>query len=245
MKGEENQTQIQEDPLQANFAQLDILLDLETKRVIAVGKLYKNLDVVFHEDVFPFASTPIQPIPESTTFPPLYTDDNDDQPQYTSPYSPLPSTSPNPSVSQLPTATYDLSQSPHTPPSSSSINPTPLYIPPPRRSLRASQKPAWLDDYVCHCKTNSDTSCLPIHYKSAHMSFVALLSSVQKPRNYLEARKDAKWVGAMFEELTALDKNDTWELVPLPPGKKAIGCRWVFKLKLNQIVVCSVTRLAW
>ena len=25
-----------------------------------------------------------------------------------------------------------------------------------------------------------------------------------------------------------LDDNGTWDLVPLPNGKKAIGCRWVF-----------------
>lgn len=37
----------------------------------------------------------------------------------------------------------------------------------------------------------------------------------------------------MQKELDALSKNKTWDLVPLPPGKKAIGCRWVFKVKLN------------
>ncbi|KAL0345252.1 UNVERIFIED_CONTAM: Retrovirus-related Pol polyprotein from transposon RE2 [Sesamum radiatum] len=197
------------------------------------NQLFHSRDVVFHEDVFPFASTPIQPVTESTTSPPLYTNDNDDPPQYTSSYSPLPNASSGPSVSQLPTATNDLSQPPDNPASSSTVHPTPPYIPPPRRSLRTSQKPVWLDDYVCLCKTDSATTCLPVHYKSAHMSFVAFLSSVQESKNYLEAIKDDKWVDAMSEELIALDKNNTWELVPLPPGKKAIGCRWVFKLKLN------------
>ena len=32
----------------------------------------------------------------------------------------------------------------------------------------------------------------------------------------------------MADELHALDDNGTWNLVPLPTGKKAIGCRWVF-----------------
>ncbi|MCO5546949.1 hypothetical protein L7F22_000388 [Adiantum nelumboides] len=36
---------------------------------------------------------------------------------------------------------------------------------------------------------------------------------------------------AMDEEVDALYGNETWELVPLPKGKKPIGCRWVYKVK--------------
>ena len=35
----------------------------------------------------------------------------------------------------------------------------------------------------------------------------------------------------MQEELQALKKNDTWELVPLPAGKRAVGCKWVYTVK--------------
>ncbi len=38
----------------------------------------------------------------------------------------------------------------------------------------------------------------------------------------------------MNEEMVALDVNRTWELVPLPEGKKAIGCKWVYKVKHNS-----------
>jgi hypothetical protein len=38
---------------------------------------------------------------------------------------------------------------------------------------------------------------------------------------------------AMDEEMTALDANTTWELVVLPEDKKAIGCKWVCKVKHN------------
>ncbi|BBN70141.1 hypothetical protein Prudu_1439S000600 [Prunus dulcis] len=31
--------------------------------------------------------------------------------------------------------------------------------------------------------------------------------------------------------MDTLNKNKTWDLVPLPRGKKAVGCRWVFILK--------------
>jgi hypothetical protein len=37
----------------------------------------------------------------------------------------------------------------------------------------------------------------------------------------------------MDEEMVALDANVTWELVALPKDKKAIGCKWVYKVKHN------------
>ena len=36
---------------------------------------------------------------------------------------------------------------------------------------------------------------------------------------------------AMKEELGALQKNKTWDLLPLPAGKRAVGCKWVFTVK--------------
>lgn len=35
-------------------------------------------------------------------------------------------------------------------------------------------------------------------------------------------------------QLGSRHTNETWSLVPLPTGRKAIGCRWVFRIKENQ-----------
>jgi hypothetical protein len=35
----------------------------------------------------------------------------------------------------------------------------------------------------------------------------------------------------MLEEMRALEKNNTWELVDLPPGKQPVGWKWVFTIK--------------
>lgn len=32
----------------------------------------------------------------------------------------------------------------------------------------------------------------------------------------------------MIDELQAYANNGTWELVPILPGKKVVGCRWVY-----------------
>ena len=38
----------------------------------------------------------------------------------------------------------------------------------------------------------------------------------------------------MKEELDALHKTGTWDLVDLPSGKSAIGCKWVYKIKTRS-----------
>ena len=35
----------------------------------------------------------------------------------------------------------------------------------------------------------------------------------------------------MKDEMMALGKNGTWDLVELPKDRKTVGCKWVFKLK--------------
>ena len=40
-----------------------------------------------------------------------------------------------------------------------------------------------------------------------------------------------KWIKAMEEEMVALDRNQTWELVLKPKDVKPISCKWVYKTK--------------
>ncbi|KAJ4719087.1 Retrovirus-related Pol polyprotein from transposon TNT 1-94 [Melia azedarach] len=54
-----------------------------------------------------------------------------------------------------------------------------------------------------------------------------------EPMSFGEAIQDEKWRNAMDEEIKAIVKNDTWELVSLPKGHKAIGVKWVYKVKQN------------
>ncbi|KAK2402246.1 putative mitochondrial protein [Trifolium repens] len=71
------------------------------------------------------------------------------------------------------------------------------------------------------------------HVSAAHKHFTLNLSTLTEPTSYEEAMSDEHWKNAINTELTALVKNKTWTLTKLPLHKKAIGCKWVFKLKLH------------
>ena len=48
----------------------------------------------------------------------------------------------------------------------------------------------------------------------------------------VQSQKDKqRWMKAMHEEMNSLHKNNTYELVKLPEGKKSLRNKWVFKLK--------------
>lgn len=53
----------------------------------------------------------------------------------------------------------------------------------------------------------------------------------EEPTTFGEAKRDVEWVKAMKSELSSIERNRTWDLVNLPKGRKAIGLKWVFKLK--------------
>jgi hypothetical protein len=62
-----------------------------------------------------------------------------------------------------------------------------------------------------------------------------LLSKVE-PKCFAKSRNDQHWVNYMEEELNQIEKNETWELVPIPKYKNVIDIKWVFKNKLNEYV---------
>ncbi|CAI7798430.1 unnamed protein product [Closterium sp. NIES-54] len=47
----------------------------------------------------------------------------------------------------------------------------------------------------------------------------------------LESSDAEEWKKAMESELKSIEENDTWELVELPEGRKAITSKWLFKIK--------------
>jgi hypothetical protein len=57
--------------------------------------------------------------------------------------------------------------------------------------------------------------------------------SSDKPASFAEAEHSPSWRKAMME-MDSIKDNGTWSLVDLPPGRKPIGVKWVFKVKRDE-----------
>ncbi|MCO5594866.1 hypothetical protein L7F22_048901 [Adiantum nelumboides] len=68
-------------------------------------------------------------------------------------------------------------------------------------------------------------------YVTNHYAYMAKVFQDVEPTCFEDAIGNENWKNAMDEEMAELDVNQTWELVPLPGDKKAIGCKWVYKVK--------------
>ncbi|PRQ54238.1 putative RNA-directed DNA polymerase [Rosa chinensis] len=70
-------------------------------------------------------------------------------------------------------------------------------------------------------------------------AFLSVLSSIcsdstlSEPYSHKTALKVPAWKSAMQEEYDALINQNTWTLVPLPPDKNLVSCKWIFKIKKN------------
>src|SRR5579859_5122738 len=95
---------------------------------------------------------------------------------------------------------------------------------------------------LLHCPSSSD------HHPSTMRSLFSILLLVLKSTQLclhlqtqqatltqcLVTRPDAqKWEGAMDKEIDSIERNNTWKLCELPPGRKAIGLKWVYNKKIE------------
>ena len=122
------------------------------------------------------------------------------------------------------------------------------------KSTRIKQAPKYLQDF--HCQLVSFNSSNPIQATATEVLpgkqfqlsnflsynkfsfpfqvFSAAISSHYEPQTYAQAVLDPHWHAAMQNELTALESNQTWIVTDLPLGKRAIDCKYVYKIKYNS-----------
>ena len=83
-----------------------------------------------------------------------------------------------------------------------------------RKSSRVIKKPARFDDYITY------SACF----------------TTPEPKNINEALsgpEKVEWKNAIDEEMDSMNRNSVWELVKSNPKQKVVGCKWVFRRKIN------------
>lgn len=83
---------------------------------------------------------------------------------------------------------------------------------------------------------------------AASATAAAPSSSDPEPKTFAEAMASserAKWIAATKSELRSMRKHRVWDRVGLPRGARAIGCRWLFRRKVdgNGVVIRWKARL--
>jgi transposase InsO family protein len=89
-----------------------------------------------------------------------------------------------------------------------------------RRSIRPKRS-AILNDYVVYLQEYNYN----VGAKNDPESFSQAMS----------CKETELWYNVMKEEMNSMKINQVWDLVELPNGVKAIGCKWVFKTKKDSL----------
>ncbi|PKU66893.1 Retrovirus-related Pol polyprotein from transposon TNT 1-94 [Dendrobium catenatum] len=192
---------------------------------IHTGKIHISRHVVFHEHIFP------HPIPPSSTL------------------NPLPTTSNSP-LTLIPIST--ISAPPHNPPNSPFVDPVPSSLP----SLNSHQLISSTDlptqsssSHTTVPPQPSPSELLPTTFPQPHPMITRSKTGHLKPKQqfnllatqhphytptcFSQATKSVHWRSAMSEEITALQKQGTWSLVPAPANRVILRNRWTFRTKLK------------
>ena len=99
---------------------------------------------------------------------------------------------------------------------------------------RLRRPPVWHDDYTSGeelSDAEAEGNMATVGSENPVFTFMV----ISDPTTFQEAAKHLRWKEAMDAEISSIEKNQTWSLVTLPDGAKAIGVKWIYKTKFNEL----------
>ena len=100
------------------------------------------------------------------------------------------------------------------------------------------QIPQENDEATLRRSTRVRKSTIPIDYIVYLKELDYNIGAENDPETFSQAmssKESNSWYNAMKEEMNSMTSNRVWDLVELPDGIKAIGCKWVFKTKKDSL----------
>ena len=166
----------------------------------------------------PSPPTPVDPVPSPPlSVPSTPTLSSSSSSSSSAPSFPLiPSPSPPPVNPSPPTFPFHYTRRSRVVPESSDA-PSPSGAPPPPPSYTLRPRP-----------------CPPPKVLDPDDPATYSVLAIPEPTTYREAVVHPEWQLAMAEEIAALERTGTWEIVPLPPQIRPITCKWVYKVKTRS-----------
>ncbi|WVZ85685.1 hypothetical protein U9M48_032580, partial [Paspalum notatum var. saurae] len=106
--------------------------------------------------------------------------------------------------------------------------------------MQGAPPPPTLRRIVTRSQTGSlKPRVVPMNLSATHTSASPI------PSNYRSALSDPNWRAAMTDEYRALMANDTWRLVPRPPGVNVVTGKWLYKHKFHSDGTLARHKARW
>ncbi|GKE09795.1 ribonuclease H-like domain-containing protein, partial [Tanacetum coccineum] len=105
-----------------------------------------------------------------------------------------------------------------------------------RRTSRQTKLPSSLNDFIVEGKVKFGVERV-VNYanlKPDSFCFATALNKSIEPKCYEDVMLDSNWIDAMNSKSEALNENQTWFITDLPPRRKAIGNKWIYKIKYKS-----------
>nr|GEX00500.1 ribonuclease H-like domain-containing protein [Tanacetum cinerariifolium] len=104
------------------------------------------------------------------------------------------------------------------------------------RSMRQTKLPSSLNDFIINGKVKYGVKKVVNYANFDHDSFciASRLNRSVEPSCYDHVILDNNLIDAMNFEIEALNENHTWIITDLPPNRKPIKCKWIYKIKYKS-----------